>query len=85
MITVAVPMPPIASGNAATDTASRMSYEKKINAHIKRKLKLDEKCTKAYSLFEGQCTKATKEKLKSHANYVQTEASYGVFLPTRTL
>ena len=69
----------------ATDTATRMIYENKIDTDVKRELKLYKNCTKAYLLFEGRCTKSMKAKLKSHANYVQMEASYEEFLLTRIL
>ena len=84
MITVAVPMPPIASRNAETDTTFHIIYENNIYTHVKRKLKLEEKPTKVYSLFKGQRTKGIKAKLKIHANYVHMEASCGLFLLIRT-
>ena len=68
MITIVIPMPLVESGDIETDNANRMINEKKIDTHIKHKLKLEKKFTKVYSFFKSQCTKATKVKLKSNGN-----------------
>ena len=48
MIATTVLMPPISSGNAENDTAAQMIYEKKINEHVKRELKIKGNYTKVY-------------------------------------
>ena len=53
-----------------------MIYEKKIDLHAKRKLKLAENYMKAYSVVEGKCTKAMKYKLNSHPNNMQRKCFY---------
>ena len=85
MITIAVPMPILASGNVVTDTASWMIYNKKIYVHVKWKLKLEENYTKAYSLIKGKFTKSIKYKLNIHANNMQMKVSYDLFLLINTL
>ena len=85
MVTIIVRMPPIVIGNVETYNSTLMIYKKQIDAHAKHKLRLEDKCMKACSLFEGKWTKAVKAKLKFYANYVQIEASYIVFMMIRTL
>ena len=64
MITFAMPMPLKVSGNAATDATSRMIYEKKIYLHVKRKLKLEENCTKCILLVQKAVHRGHEGKTK---------------------
>ena len=52
---------------------------------MKREIKLEENCTKAYSLLEGQCIKSMKAKVRGHPNYAQIEATYDFLLLLRTM
>ena len=54
MVTIIVRMPPIVIGNVETYNSTLMIYKKQIDAHAKHKLRLEDKCMKACSLFEGK-------------------------------
>ena len=52
IIPVVLPMPLIASGNTATDTAAYMIYKNEIDSKVIQELKLEDNCAKAYYFFK---------------------------------